>query len=247
MSLIELSDGWVRFGNGRRWRTRLPSYLVEVDQPRNTPNYLQLPQLVTRMRRVKAFYRELKCVEVLDGLGTGVDILVANAFTESLGTVPSPLSQQELRQVYASASEAEVGKRLHQVVLRVARDAKYLERREPGYVDPVATPHRVSLGSHHVLISTALELIGAPRTGLERTATIVDLVCRLPADTPYAAELAVKYFLRSQAQHRLQPPLLAAVYNAGSLRPDPDNPWNLKQYGDHLDRWVAFFNTSRSL
>ena len=34
-------------------------------------------------------------------------------------------------------------------------------------------------------------------------------------------------------------------YNAGSPRPAPGNPWSLRQYGDHVDCWVQYYNTSR--
>jgi hypothetical protein len=94
-------------------------------------------------------------------------------------------------------------------------------------------------------LSTALELTGTPNA--DKAAAIEDLVLRLPTQSVFAAELAVKYFHRSIFKHQLQPPLMAAVYNAGSLRVDASNAWNLRQYGDHIDRWVAYYNTSRLL
>ena len=245
MSLVKADDGWMRFGSGRRWRMRAADRLVEVDEPGNVPSYARMQSTVAKVKHVKDFFRQVRGLGLLDALGTGVDVLVANSFTESLGTVPGPLEPGALRQVYASASGADEGARLHQVVLHVAQHAKYLERREPGYINPVATPGRVSLGCHHVLISTALSLTKAPHSGPGRITAIVDLVCRLPGDALYAAELAVRYFNRAQAVHLNQPPLLAVTYNAGSPRADSSNPWNLKQFGDHADRWVAYYNTSR--
>jgi hypothetical protein len=247
VSLISLADGWMRFGNGRRWRMSAPHYLVEVDEPGHVPSFQKNRTTVARVREVKSFFRNVRNLGPLDSLGTAVDILTANSFTESLGTVPGPLTPRALREVYLNAPGASEGTKLHQVVLHVASKAKYLERREPGYADPVSSPNRISLGSHHVLISTALELLGVPRSSPSSVVTIVDLVCRLPGDPVFAAELAVKYFNRSHGRHQNQPPLLAATYNAGSPRLDPSNPWNLKQFGEHVDRWVSYFNTSRSV
>jgi hypothetical protein len=249
MALQQLADSWYRFGAGKQWRCHGPAYLCEVDAPGNTPNYLHLAKSVAAVRRVKAAYRGKLAFGILDEFGYGLDVLVANAFTESLGSVPSHLEEASLRAVGKRAHGA-AGERLDQVVRYIsgAGGEKYLERREPGYVNPLATPGRVSVGPHHVLISTALGLIGskAAKGSLAQTAQIEDLTCRLPANNLDAAKLAIKYFNREYARHRNQPPLLAASYNAGSPRYTPQNAWNLVQYGEHIDRWVAYFNTSRN-
>jgi len=249
MFLSRSADGWWRFGSGHRWRCAPPRYLCEIDDPGSAPNYATLPQTVSAVRRIKSFYQGRVRLGILDEMGTGLDILVANSLAESLGTVPSPLSTSELRDVFSRATGTDIGARLDEVVRHVAMRAKYLERREPGYSSPVATPGRVSVGSHHVLLSTALALDTGPppNSEQEREGRIVDLTCRLPAESLYAAALAVRYFERSYSKHQNQPPLLAATYNAGSPRLDPSNTWNLKQYGQHVDRWVRFFNTSRSV
>lgn len=249
MSLIFLPDNWKRFGSGRKWRCAGPEYLCEVDDPKNTPDYFRIPGTVSKIRRIKSVYAGRIKFGLLDEMGTGLDILVANSFTESFGTVPSPLSTQELRKVYSNAIGIDAGVKLNEVVRYIASKAKYLERREPGYVNPVNTASRVSVGAHHVLIATARSLIPSPvNAPLEkRIAEITDLICRLPAESLYAADFAVRYFNRNYARHLNQPPLLAATYNAGSPRPDSRNPWNLRQYGSHLDRWVAFYNTSRMI
>jgi hypothetical protein len=191
------------------------------------------------------FYGGKVRLGVLDALSTGLDLLVANAMAESLGTVPSPISSRSLRETYERAIGGR-GERLASVVLRVHDEARYLERREPGYVDPVTTPGRVSVGAHHVLVSTALDLRGVSRRDpAVREEAIADIVCRIPAESLEAATLAIAYLVRSYGQHLNQPPLVAATYNAGSPRPDTTNPWNLRQFGAHVDRWVAYYNTSR--
>lgn len=249
MSLVYLPDGWMRFGNGRKWRLVGSKSLCEIDDPGNTPNYTRISTTVTKMRRIKSTYAGRVKFGMLDEKGTGLDILVANSLTESFGTVPSPLSTAELRNVFDSAIGIDAGVKLDEVIRHIARKAKYLERREPGYVNPLSTSSRVSVGAHHVLISTARQLLQQkPNASLDKKiAEITELVCRLPAESLYAADLAVRYFNQSYSKHQNQPPLLAATYNAGSPRLDPTNKWNLKQYGEHVDRWVAYYNTSRMI
>jgi hypothetical protein len=249
MSLISLPDGWKRFAGGHRWRCAPPRYLCEIDDPGCAPDYLHVPGTDSRIRRIKAFYSGRLRFGLLDETGTGVDILTANSLAESFGSVPSPLSTGQLREFYREAAGTDPGAKLDHVVRSVGAQARFLERREPGYVNPLATAGRVSLGAHHVLISTALSLRPetATVTGEPRQAAIVDLVCRLPAESLYAADLAIRYFNRAYALHLNQPPLLAATYNAGRPRYDASNPWNLKQYGEHIDRWVRYYNTCRLL
>jgi hypothetical protein len=249
MSLISLPDGWKRFGGGRAWRCAGPRYLCEVDDAGNTPNYASMSKIATGVRRIKGVYQGRVKFGVLDEYGYALDVLVANSFTESYGTVPSPLSTRELRQAYDTAAGDDPGAKLDSVIRCISSKQKYLERREPGYQTPTSTPGRVSVGAHHVLIATAVGMAEGSRRDSheERQARIIDLVCRLPADSLYAAELAVKYFNQNHGRHFNEPPLLAATYNAGSPRPSAKNAWNLVQYGEHLDRWIAYFNTSRMI
>lgn len=249
MALQTLADGWFRFGAGKKWRCAGPKYLCEVGEAGNTPNFCHLPKAVAAVRRVKAFYQGKLQFGQLDEYGYGLDVLVANAFTESLGSVPSKLSESALRTVNAQ-SGPNCGAALDAVIRHISGPGgeKYLERREPGYVNPINTPSRVSVGAHHVLISTALGLSGKryAKGSLEEQAAITDLVCGLPANSLNAARLAIKYFNREYSRHHNHPPLLAASYNAGSPRLTTGNDWNLVQYGEHIDRWVGYLNTSRN-
>jgi len=246
MSLKYLADGWMQFGNGNRWRMAAPRYLCEVNEAGNIPNYLATRGVTAELERVKTLYAGRLTFGKLDSFGTGLDILAANAFTASRGMVSDALTPDKLREVQRTAT-GDLGTRLHQVVLHIARTADLLERREPGYRDPIRTAGRVSLGCHHMLISTALIHSGAPADDDGRSAAITDLVCRLPGDPLFAGELVVSYFNLGHHQHKNQPPLLAATYNAGSPRLESANAWNLRQYGDHISRWIAYYNTSRSL
>lgn len=49
------------------------------------------------------------------------------------------------------------------------------------------------------------------------------------------------YIARQRRSTKYDPPLVAAAYNAGSLR-SAENRWGLKQYGPHLDKTVLWFN-----
>src|SRR3569833_1803516 len=83
--------------------------VCEVDDAETAPDYSHLPHVMSKLRRIKAFYAGRVALGRLDEFGTGLDILVANALTESLGSVPSPLNSDELRRVYHTASGSGCG------------------------------------------------------------------------------------------------------------------------------------------
>jgi len=109
-------------------------------------------------------------------------------------------------------------------------------RLEPGYISDEQTPHKVSVGLTQTLISTAREALelSIDRAWLLEPANAVD------AGTAYIA--------RQAKTTRLDPPLVAAAYNAGRLKHHAgrENRWRLRQYpigtGKHCDRFVRFFN-----
>jgi hypothetical protein len=248
MPLELLSDGWKRFGKGRCWRCVAPDWFCEVDIEKSIPSYMDLSSSVNIVRRVRAFYQRKSFEALADEHGNLVDILTANAMTESFGTVPTPFSRGELENILQRSKAVDPGLALAGVIDYIISGARYLVRKEPGYTDPVSTPNKISVGAHHMLLSTAIETMGPPApAGAAKTDTITGLIIDLASDSAFAAEMALKYFSKRYAKHLLEPPLMAAVYNAGSLRPSAKNPWNLVQYGEHIDRWVAYYNTSRSI
>ncbi|MEG3437138.1 transglycosylase SLT domain-containing protein [Pannus brasiliensis CCIBt3594] len=109
-------------------------------------------------------------------------------------------------------------------------------REEPGYQSDEKTPHKISAGLMQTLISTARETLqlSLDRSWLTRPKNSI------LAGTAYIAKQARKT--------RLDPPLVAAAYNAGDLYRNTgrENRWKLRQYpigtGAHLDRFVKFFN-----
>jgi hypothetical protein len=249
MALRLLDDGWRQFGDGKIWRTKGPDYLCEVEDEGNTPNYLQMKSILPKVRQVKAFYSGRLSFGMLDEFGNALDIITANSFTESFGTVPGLLKADDLRAQYDACAGNDPGVKLDQTIRYIADRQKYLERREPGYVDPVSTPGRVSVGAHHVLMSTAVSLQpgSSKDTAEKRAARIAELVFRIPSDAVFAATLAIQYFNSKNGKHLNEVPLLAATYNAGSPRLTSKNSWNLVQFGEHIDRWIAYYNTSRML
>jgi transglycosylase-like protein with SLT domain len=109
-------------------------------------------------------------------------------------------------------------------------------RLEPGYRSDAETPHKVSPGLMQTLISTARE---AMRLSCDR-AWLLEPANSIEAGTAYIA--------RQGRLTSLDPPLVAAAYNAGRLaeQTSEQNRWRLRQYpigtGKHCDRFVRFFN-----
>jgi Transglycosylase SLT domain len=110
-------------------------------------------------------------------------------------------------------------------------------RLEPRWVSDLATPHQVSPGLMQTLISTARGALGNQK------------IDRAWLFNPRNSIMAGTAYIKSQAgSTNLDPPLVAAAYNAGSLRHNgsPQNRWRLLQYpigtSAHCDRFVKFFN-----
>lgn len=108
-------------------------------------------------------------------------------------------------------------------------------RTEPGYVSDEQTPNRISVGLTQTLISTARE---AMQMSFGRDWLL----------SPGNAILAGTNYIAQQARKTgLDPPLVAAAYNAGGLyhQKGARNRWKLRQYpigtGKHCDRFVQFF------
>lgn len=248
MSLVSLSNGWKRFGEGRHWRCIPPFWNCEVDREDNVPSFLNLNSSVNLVRKVRTFYQGKIFSSMPDEHGNLVDVLTANAMTESFGTVPTLFSKDELVKVLQTSRERDVRLALAALVDDVGLRSKYLIRKEPGYSDPLSTPNKISAGAHHILLSTAVETMNLPfNTEKAKVDTITGLILNLCSSSVFAAEMALRYFHKRYQKHQLEPPLMAAVYNAGSLRPSSKNPWNLVQYGEHIDRWIGYYNTSRSV
>jgi hypothetical protein len=99
-----------------------------------------------------------------------------------------------------------------------------------------ATPHRVSIGIMHTLLSTARETLG-------RKVTRKDLL-----DDAVSIEAGAAYIAKQRSETLWDPPLVGAAYNAGSIRRNDSaaNRWKMVMYpigtGAHVDRWVKWYN-----
>jgi hypothetical protein len=109
-------------------------------------------------------------------------------------------------------------------------------RLEPGYSSDEATPGKVSIGLTQTLLSTARDTM---RQSFGRDWLLV----------PGNAVVAGTSYIAEQSRlTNLDPPLVAAAYNAGRLayQNGARNRWKLRQYpigtGDHVDRFVRFVN-----
>lgn len=109
-------------------------------------------------------------------------------------------------------------------------------RFEPGYVSDEQTPHKISPGVMQTLISTASDTL---RMSVTRAWLL---------DAPNSIRAGAQYIADQARKTRLDPPLVAAAYNAGGLyqQGGAQNRWRLRQYpigtGKHCDRFVEFYN-----
>ena len=108
-------------------------------------------------------------------------------------------------------------------------------RQEPGYVNDARTPNRISVGPCHLLISTGRGAMGDPTIN---RAWLMDRGNNIMA--------AAKYIAGQRGATNLDPILVSAAYNAGSVREAKPgtryfNRWHVVSYGNHLDRAGAWY------
>jgi hypothetical protein len=110
-------------------------------------------------------------------------------------------------------------------------------RHEPGFRSASETPGKISVGLMQTLVSTAREALG--------DSTIDEAWLKVAANSIKAG---TAFIARQKEETKLDPPLVAAAYNAGSLRHESSvgNRWKLVMYpvgtSEHVDRFVKWFN-----
>lgn len=187
-----------KFG-GREWATdrlTIPPRLLSRDSDGVRHVHRTLGEPTTIRRYLKAWGPEIRAAS--KATGVPVPIILATIATENGPAKSGPTKGLLVRPI----------------------------RKEPGYVSDRETPHRISVGPCHLLLSTAK---------LTR-AELSDLGTNLLA--------AAKYIASQKKRTGLQPIFVAAAYNSGGIY-DASNPasrfhnrWHLRSYGDHLDRWA---------
>lgn len=120
-------------------------------------------------------------------------------------------------------------------VVRGGRLVYPASREEPGYESDERTPHRISFGPCHILLSTARAVMKDP--ALDRR-QLKDPVINILAAALYLADL--------RHQHAWDPILAAATYNAGGAFPARPgsrfhNRWHLRSWTGHLDRAARWY------
>lgn len=113
-------------------------------------------------------------------------------------------------------------------------------RKEPGYTSDAATPHRVSYGMMHTLLSTAQAMAAA--NGIPGPVTKDWLFT--PANS---IAVGTAYIAAQKAKTGLDPILVAAAYNSGGVTTSTSNRWRLVQFFSaqtppHCDRYLQFLN-----
>lgn len=243
------SDNWFSFAGGLPWRVAAPSYLCEVGQRGVIPHYFKDNSIKAAVSRIRGIYSGQIELGNLNVFGTGLDILVANAMTESSGNWvdPSILADKKRRAIEHRSSRK--GEQLELFLRDLLGDkkTKHLIRFEPGYLSAILTPNKVSVGCHQMLLATALEMAGRQSRNLSKEDAVIAEAYALAEDWKYAGKLAVSYFQSRRPRHHDQIPMMSASYNAGSPVFDNKNPWHLRQYGNHIDKWIKYYNTSRLL
>jgi soluble lytic murein transglycosylase-like protein len=89
---------------------------------------------------------------------------------------------------------------------------------------------RQSVGLMQTLLGTASEMLG-------REVTAEELM-----DPETSITAGALYIRQQRAQTEYEPPLVAAAYNAGSLRETEANRWRLVATPEHVDRFCMFYN-----
>lgn len=119
-------------------------------------------------------------------------------------------------------------------------------RKEPGYISDAATPQRVSYGLTQTLISTARDAISQLAAGAPVSAERIDRDWLfIPANAILAG---AAYIAMQKKQTKLDPPVVACAYNAGSVvyNNSANNRWKMRQYpigtDAHANRFVQWFN-----
>ncbi len=104
-------------------------------------------------------------------------------------------------------------------------------REESKYLSDEQTPNQISAGLMQTLLSTARSMV--PSESIDRSWLMIP-------DNSIRAGTA--YIASQSLSTGYDPPLVAAAYNAGSIRRHDATEWLLKAHGDHLDRFTRWFN-----
>jgi len=110
---------------------------------------------------------------------------------------------------------------------------------ESSCTNPSGSSDGLSSGPMQVTASTCSALTGLSRSTCRS---------RMHTNPDFSFKVGAKYMGSSyqKNQHKNDPPKIAAAYNAGSLRSTTANRWHMISTGNHIDRFVRWYNAYRS-
>jgi len=110
---------------------------------------------------------------------------------------------------------------------------------ESNCTNPAGSSDGLSSGPMQVTASTCAALMGLSRATCRS---------RMHSSPDFSFQVGAKYMGSSyqRNQHHRDPPKIAAAYNAGSLRRTSSNRWHMVSTGNHINRFVLWYNAYRA-
>ncbi len=110
---------------------------------------------------------------------------------------------------------------------------------ESNCTNPTGSSDGLSSGPMQVTASTCSALTGLSRATCRS---------RMHTSPDFSFQVGAKYMGSSyqRNQHHRDPPKIAAAYNAGSLRKTYSNRWHMVSTGNHINRFVLWYNAYRA-
>ncbi|CAN5909991.1 hypothetical protein BH11MYX3_BH11MYX3_31080 [soil metagenome] len=110
---------------------------------------------------------------------------------------------------------------------------------ESNCTNPAGSSDGLSSGPMQVTASTCSALMGLSRATCRS---------RMHTSPDFSFQVGAKYMGSSyqRNQHHRDPPKIAAAYNAGSLRSTSSNRWHMVSTGNHINRFVLWYNAYRA-
>lgn len=110
---------------------------------------------------------------------------------------------------------------------------------ESNCTNPAGSSDGLSSGPMQVTASTCSALMGLSRATCRS---------RMHSSPDFSFQVGAKYMgsIFQRNQHHRDPPKIAAAYNAGSLRKTFSNRWHMVSTGNHINRFVLWYNAYRA-
>jgi soluble lytic murein transglycosylase-like protein len=162
------------------------------------------------------------------GWRTTPEGVIVEGETEPVGTIGAPNTVRRIWNDFGPIilkCAVDIGVPAELIVATIATESR-------GNKDATRTEPdgRQSVGLMQTLLGTASEVMERPVTADELR------------DPETSITAGAKYIRKQRARTEFEPPLVAAAYNAGSLRETDKNRWKLVSTDEHVDRFCKFYN-----